>query len=385
MYFSWAFVAVTALATFGRVLALPLEGTPVESRQDSEAALPKIDPSMNPVDALQELQSAVEEAMPPREPQQGSQEVHARYRACAKRLGGSDQAGEKGLCSLPSKGPEEWGAAQTRYDDFVALHVNLTLSVHGSGLFLAWHRAFVWSYETALRDECGYKGTQPYWNWFADTEDLTKSPVFDGSDTSLGGDGELVQHNGSLGGARHIYLPSGAGGGCIKSGPFKDASASIGPFNPAMDGLGPVVLDLSVYNPRCIQRDLNSYAMGRWYTTAKLLNSEVQGRYPDQFLGLHTTGHHYSINSDNADLYSSPNDPAFFLHHALFDRLYWMHQILHPAEAREVAGTVTLQDRPPSRNATVEDILDMGAVSESHPIKDMFDTLGGDSLCSIYL
>lgn len=37
----------------------------------------------------------------------------------------------------------------------------------------------------------------------------------------MGGDGEYVKHNGSLGGARHIYLPSGAGGGCIKSGPFK--------------------------------------------------------------------------------------------------------------------------------------------------------------------
>lgn len=65
------------------------------------------------------------------------------------------------LRRLPSKGPEEWSAARTRYDDFVALHVNLTQTVHGSGLFLTWHRAMVWSYETALRDECGYRGTQP--------------------------------------------------------------------------------------------------------------------------------------------------------------------------------------------------------------------------------
>lgn len=28
-------------------------------------------------------------------------------------------------------------------------------------IFLAWHRYFVWQYEKALREECGYKGYQP--------------------------------------------------------------------------------------------------------------------------------------------------------------------------------------------------------------------------------
>lgn len=27
--------------------------------------------------------------------------------------------------------------------------------------FLHWHRYYVWAYEVALRDECGYKGYQP--------------------------------------------------------------------------------------------------------------------------------------------------------------------------------------------------------------------------------
>lgn len=165
-----------------------------------------------------------------------------------------------------------------------------------------------------------------------------------------------------------------------------------------MDGLGPIVETLADYNPRCVQRDLNSYAMEKWYRTEYLLNVtigeasrthrsywlEIQGRYPDQFLGLHTTGH-YAINGDNTDLYSSPNDPAFFLHHAMFDRLYWIHQLLHPREANKVTGTMTLQDRPPSRDATVDDLLQMGPVGETRPIKDMFDTLAGTPLCYIYL
>lgn len=68
------------------------------------------------------------------------------------------------LRELPSRGPPEWNAAKTRYDDFVAQHVDMTIEVHGSGPFLTWHRAFVWSYETALIDECGYKGAQPVSN-----------------------------------------------------------------------------------------------------------------------------------------------------------------------------------------------------------------------------
>jgi len=151
------------------------------------------------------------------------------------------------LRTLPAKSsPDFSAAARTRYDDFVALHVNKTIYVHGNGLFLTWHRYFVWAYEEALRNECGYKGYQPYWNWFRHTDNEHANPVFDGSDTSLGGDGEFVAHNGSLAGARLISLPSGQGGGCIKSGPFKNAMANIGPFSPGMAGLGPVVATLTI-------------------------------------------------------------------------------------------------------------------------------------------
>lgn len=66
------------------------------------------------------------------------------------------------LQELPSKSDPTWApAAKTRYDDFVAIHVNKTMYIHGNGLFLTWHRYFVWSYEQALRNECGYKGYQP--------------------------------------------------------------------------------------------------------------------------------------------------------------------------------------------------------------------------------
>lgn len=76
-------------------------------------------------------------------------------------------------------------------------------------------------------------GTQPYWDWSKTAiTGLTKSPIFDGSETSTSGNGEHIPGNElgrlNLGGPEGtdlppLYLPTGYGGGCIKSGPFKDS------------------------------------------------------------------------------------------------------------------------------------------------------------------
>lgn len=112
--------------------------------------------------------------------------------------------------------------AKSRFDDFVAVHANYTMHVHLNGLFLSWHRHFVYLWEQALREECAYEGYQPYWNWALWCEDLAGSPLFDDSETSLSGDGEYVDYGGyTIGGAN---LPHGTGGGCITGGPFQVSS-----------------------------------------------------------------------------------------------------------------------------------------------------------------
>ena len=66
------------------------------------------------------------------------------------------------LKSKPSlHDPDEIPGAKSHYDDFVAVHINQTLSVHTSGIFLIWHREFVHLYEHALKTQCGYNGAQP--------------------------------------------------------------------------------------------------------------------------------------------------------------------------------------------------------------------------------
>lgn len=66
------------------------------------------------------------------------------------------------LQSKPALTPaSEAPGAKTRFDDFVATHINQSLAIHYTGNFLSWHRYFTWLYEQALKDECGYEGTQP--------------------------------------------------------------------------------------------------------------------------------------------------------------------------------------------------------------------------------
>ena len=88
------------------------------------------------------------------------------------------------------------------------------------GNFLTWHRYYTWTYEQALRNECGYTGYQPYWNWGKYAANPVGSPIFDGSDSSMSGNGEYVPHNGTAA-TPYTTLPPGNGGGCVTTGPFK--------------------------------------------------------------------------------------------------------------------------------------------------------------------
>lgn len=66
------------------------------------------------------------------------------------------------LQKLPSQTPSDLApGARSRYDDFVATHINQTQTIHFTGTFLAWHRYYIWNFEQALRNECGYTGDYP--------------------------------------------------------------------------------------------------------------------------------------------------------------------------------------------------------------------------------
>jgi tyrosinase len=305
----------------------------------------------------------------------------------------------KCLQKAPGKSDPNWApGVRTRYDDFVAIHIDLTTQIHGTGNFLTWHRHFVWAYEQALQKECGYKGAQPYWNWFANQDDISKSPVYDGSDTSMGGTGSYVKHEGAWAATGEVLFPPGVGGGCLQTGPFKDMVANLGPIRPGMRSLPVSPNGPLGYNPHCLRRDLTS-APTRDYMTATNLNNittgdashtillfqnELQGRFPDKFVGMHSAGH-YVAGGDATDVFSSPVDPSFWLHHAMVDRVYWVWQSKNPKEAKTVAGTITIGNNPPSREALPSDVLNLGVTGKSIKLSEAWDTLSGSPYCYIYL
>lgn len=172
---------------------------------------------------------------------------------------------------------------------------------------------------------------------------------------------------------------------------------NLGPVSPGMDGLPIGVGGGKGHNPRCLRRDLSAYSVDTWMTARNLLNitigsashtitsfqNELQGRFADGFLGMHAAGH-FTMGGDASDLFSSPTDPIFFLHHAMVDRIYWLWQALHPVEASKIAGTITILNRPPSRDALKSDPINLGVNAPQQTIGDLLNTLS-DPFCYIYL
>lgn len=127
-----------------------------------------------------------------------------------------------------------------------------------------------------MRNECGYKGNQPYYSYSRWYKDPASSPLLDGSDTSISGQGAPGCKNQTFTGIplntnALIKIPHGVGGGCVTSGPFKDWQVNLGPLFPGSEcatlnpnqnftepgyGLG--------YNPRCLIRDITSFTGEGW-------------------------------------------------------------------------------------------------------------------------
>ena len=175
------------------------------------------------------------------------------------------------------------------------------------------------------------------------SSNLSASPIFDGSDTSLGGNGQYKPH-GTIGGIlpgvpepQYYYRPPGTGGGCVTDGPWDDNFTVT---------LGPIFLNNSVIksesewyssHPRCLTRDFFQPLADLQLTIARvetLLKTPSLSAFR-ALLDAHIHfGGHSSVGGDLADVFAGVNDPVFFLHHAQIDRLWalWQNQVSNPLE-----------------------------------------------------
>ncbi|KAJ5754005.1 uncharacterized protein N7511_008158 [Penicillium nucicola] len=280
---------------------------------------------------------------------------------------------------------EDFPGVRNRFDDFVATHINYTLNVHYSGLFLPWHRHFLWLWETALRDECGYNGQLPYWNWPHWANNLAASPLFDCSDSSLSGDGEYNPDEVSIQGGS-VTLPRGSGGGCVRCGPFKDMELHLGPFSRNLASFTEIPAPAFEYNPRCFNRSLNNFVSTNYNNETivdRLLASTdivdfqtVMDHWPanaEGVLGVHGGGH-FSLGSTLQDLFASPQDPAFMLHHGMIDRLWSQWQARDERHRRfALNGTSTILNPPEGIRVTLDMDMEFGILDRPRSVRDAMD------------
>lgn len=327
--------------------------------------------------------------------------------------------------SLPSRyNNTEYPGAKSRFDDFNVPHIAQTLTVHFTANFLSFHRYFVWTFERALRDECGYTGYQPYWNWGKWAYDPINSPLFDGGVGSLSGNGEFEPHNFTNGlkdGDVADYIPPGSGGGCVTTGPFANYTVNLGPISPTLEEPEVVAVNSTYdYNPRCMKRDISSWVSSRWTTEQNVTDLLTQWDniidFQDNMQATNMTGNfgvhgggHFTFQGDPAgvgtprcfevcmastpltwqqDIYSAPGDPAFWLHHGQIDRVWWIWQNQDP-ESRTSAfgGTITSKNEPPSRNGTLNDTIDVGVNGDIMEIALAMSSVGmtGGPFCYVYV
>lgn len=115
---------------------------------------------------------------------------------------------------------------------------------------------------------------------------------------------------------------------------------------------------------------------------------QMQGIPGTGNIGVHGGGH-YALGGDPADdVFTSPGDPAFYLHHGMIDRVWWLWQMQDPRcrvySDAAVAGTRTFLNSPPSANATLDDYVEYGyAARPARQLRELVSTTGGP-FCYVY-
>ena len=236
-----------------------------------------------------------------------------------------------------------------------------------------------------------------YWDWTLDAVSesaVLKSPVFDPI-FGFGGNGKYIE---DLSGFPASWLgpapiPGRQGGGCITSGPFAWRPVPMGPGNS------------TAFTPHCLRRDISPWLFTQAGSAARrdwVLEGDTFQEFDRRTQGVrlgvpdmasHAVGH-LGVGGEIGEMtnmYSSPGDPLFFLHHAQIDMLWdkWQHNNWDVRKA-EISGPDTMYAYPfnyfanlPYQNITLESELQYPLMAEGIKIADVMDTRAGP-LCYRY-
>ncbi|MCZ6682298.1 MAG: tyrosinase family protein [Planctomycetota bacterium] len=195
------------------------------------------------------------------------------------------------------------------YDQFVTRHANaIYRSIHRCSAFLPWHRRFIWDLESELQRVSGNPNLGlPYWNW---PQGGAGASMWD--DDLLGGDGGAIDE-------------------IVTSGPFRQGQWTIvnssgGPAGPLTRALGRAIATLPTQAEIDQVLGVTPYDGPNWNEFSDpSFRNELEGWNGPN---LHNRGHVWVGGSMRP--MTSPNDPVFFMHHCMVDKLWNDWQLAFP-------------------------------------------------------
>ena len=199
--------------------------------------------------------------------------------------------------------------AEGVYDQFVLRHANANMpSIHSCPAFLPWHRRYIWDFERELQRVSQNSNLGlPYWNWSS------------GGENASMWDADLLGGNGD------------AGDRAVSSGPFRQGQWVV--VNGSGNSAGPLTRNfggMTANLPTQAEIDLvlavTPYDTSPWNgRSAPSFRNQVEG-----WIGpnLHNRGHVW-VGGSMLPM-TSPNDPVFFMHHCMVDKLWHEWQLRFP-------------------------------------------------------
>jgi tyrosinase len=231
------------------------------------------------------------------------------------------------------------------YDTFVQIHSDFMLgdpdgggvTAHGAPSFLPWHRQLLLEFEGVLQT-VNPAVTIPYWDWTVDNQ--ATSSIF--ADDFMGGDGRLDDD-------------------VVTTGPFAGANGQW-PITVTPDDGPQLFRSFGRFGQAVLpsKADLDSVMSRTIYDTPPW-TSDTSFRYTVESL-LHSPPHVWVAGQMVSG--SSPNDPLFWLHHCMIDKVWTEWQRLHPAAGYQpvepTTGLVHLDGlMKPWKTTTPKQMLDV--------------------------
>ncbi|KAJ2708120.1 hypothetical protein FB645_000229 [Coemansia sp. IMI 203386] len=224
-------------------------------------------------------------------------------------------------------------------DRLSKLHVDNADTIHGHPVFLAFHRLFVNDFAAAL-NKVDPGLPVPYWDWSLDATNPISSEVF--TSDYFGGNGAGPDN-------------------CIQNGPFSNWK-------------------MNVDSPHCLARKFNNgdTISPFWPPEALLSMQKTCSQYGALSSGIENGCHgavHLGISGDMSTMFA-PNDPFFFMHHGMVDKLWYDWQLMEPNTRFQLYDNVNYND---------------AAVSANDPVPGYPNTRVGDvldprnGLCYVYV